>query len=127
MLFTLIVCFGIIAKDTFAANEVLSISTDLGAFTKPHKTVVKYKNYDSSQKYYNNVTASNHDGTHSSVKVRIHNGVSGNDSDWATLGDQASHIFSTGFKNTGEYYAQLKNSTTSIYSYYTTGYWQYSM
>lgn len=127
MLFTLIVCIGIISKNVLATNEVLTVNTDIPALSLKHTTATKYKNYDSNQKYYHNVTMSNHDGKHTNIKVRLHNNVSGKYSDWATLGDKAEHVFSTGFKNTGEYYAEIKNSTYSVYTYFTTGYWQYSM
>ncbi len=102
------------------------MNVTLPAFGGTYTSSTVYKNYDSKQRYHH-VQTLNDSGNRTDIRVRIHNGVSGDYSAWATLGDDADHTFTTGFKNTGEYYCQVKTSGVKYVEYDSAGYWQYSM
>lgn len=126
MLFTLGICLTVVGVNTLAANEVEIMNVTLPKYKETYTSSTVYKNYDSKQRYHH-VGALSDSGERTNIRVRIHNGVSGDYSAWITLEDDADHTFTTGFRNTGEYYCQLQNANFSVYKADTAGYWQYSM
>ncbi len=102
------------------------MNVTLPAFGGTYTSSTVYKNYDSKQRYHHVGTLSN-SGENINIKVKIHNGVSGETSDWNTLASDADHTFTDGFRNTGEYYCQVKTAKPLLYKVETAGYWQYSM
>lgn len=84
------------------------------------------KEYETNQVYWNNKTASYHDGTVHDVSVNLIKNSA--ESGYKNVGTNDSYTFSNDtYKKTGTYRIKLRNSVSSIYKYWTSGIWYYSV
>ncbi len=117
----------VVSYDSFAATQMQTVTADLPIAQGVYTTVSVYKNADSKQQYWNNATASNHDGKKRNLMVSITG--NGDTTSWKSLDQDTIGNFSDSFvKVSGKSYkARLKNSGWSLYTYYTTGIWYVSV
>lgn len=115
------------AVSVLAAQEGRTFNVDLGAFKGVYTSDFYTKNYETEQTYWNNKTASYHDGTVHDLSVNLQKS-GGSETGYKNIGTNDTYIFSNAtFKKTGSYRVKLRNSATSIYKYWTSGIWYYSV
>lgn len=73
------------------------------------------------------IYASYHDGTVHDLSVNLQKS-DGSETGYKNIGTNDTYVFSNStFKKTGSYRVKLRNSATSIYKYWTSGIWYYSV
>lgn len=115
------------AISVLAAQEGKTFNVDLGALKSVYTSDYYTKNYTTNQSYWNNKTASYHDGTVHDLSVNLQKS-NGSETGYKNIGTNDTYVFSNStFKKTGSYRVKLRNSTSSIYKYWTSGIWYYSV
>lgn len=127
LLLTLILCLGIVTSGAFATSQATSITVDIPARKGVYTSKSVSKDYVSDQKVYHISTMSNHDGSKNNMYARLYNADYDSYTSWVEFGTGDSHSFAGAFRNTGKYKIQIKNAGWSIYTYFTSGTWQYSI
>ena len=115
------------AISVLAAQEGKTFNVDLCALKSVYTSDYYTKNYTTNQSYWNNKTASYHDGTVHDLSVNLQKS-NGSETEYKNIGTNDTYVFSNStFKKTGSYRVKLRNSTSSIYKYWTSGIWYYSV
>lgn len=127
LLLTLILCLGVIASGVFASSQAMAITVDIPSGKGVYKSKSVTKDYVSNQKVYHISTMSNHDGSKTNMFARLYNVDYDSYSSWVEFGPGDDHSYGGIFRNTGNYKLEIKNSKWSIYTYFTSGTWQYSI
>ncbi|MCX4249232.1 MAG: hypothetical protein OSJ65_05665 [Bacilli bacterium] len=114
--------FGVLADQQ---GKVFNV--DLGAFKGVYTSDYYDKSYETDQTYWNNKTSSTHDGTVHDVSVNLQKS-NGNETGYKNVGTNDTYRFSSAnYKEKGNYRIKLRNSVTSIYKYFSSGIWYYSV
>lgn len=127
LLSVLIICICIVTSGVFASSQVKTITVDIPKRQGIYTSSQVSKDYKSDQKFYHISTISNHDASKTNIQVRLYNVDYDTYGPWTEMGTGENHTFSGAFQNTGNYKIQIKNVTSSKYTYYTAGNWQYSI
>ncbi len=113
---------------TFAATEHQLFNITIPSKKQTYTSDYYTKNYYSEQKYWNNAMNSNYDGTTThNLQVKIV-GANVTEPSFSSLGNNSTITFSDEqYKKTGRYAIVFRNSTYSLYTYYHSGIWYYSV
>lgn len=122
------VAIGVISIKVIADVQLQTFNVDIPAFQGKYTSDSYRKSYQTSQNYKCIGNMSNHDGTRHPILVNLHNNSTGKESGFVKVNIGDSYTFNnSNFTSTDSYKIDLKNETWSIYTYFTSGIWQYSM
>lgn len=108
------------------AQEGKVVNIDIKAMSGETKAANAYKTEYGGQSYWNNKTVSNHDANvvHP-INVAITTGKTPSRNDYKKV-DTNSTVHYDNVNDPGNYNLFIKNSTWSVYTYFTSGIWNYT-
>lgn len=129
LLSILAVTIAFISTNALADVELKTVMVDLPTMKGTYNVGTVIKNYRSNQSYKCSSNRSNHNINDTyPVEVNLHNVGTGNKTGFVIVRIGDTYTFSgDAYINQGTYKLEIKNNRWSMYTYYTTGIWQYSM